>query len=150
MPAVTPTVVRARPAVMSRIGWVCAGIVMVVFVIIAVVMRRDNAGASFGPKDQVGTVVLGILIAAGFWLLTRPRLEADATSVRLRSFAGNYRTVSWDMIVAVEFPSNVRFARLVLPADESFAVYAVQRLDGERAVQTMRELRALHAATRQT
>jgi Bacterial PH domain len=54
------------------------------------------------------------------------------------------------MIVAVEFPSNVRFARLVLPADESFAVYAVQRLDGERAMQTMRELRALHAATRQT
>ena len=92
--------------------------------------------------------MLGVLIAAGCWLLTRPRLEADAESVRLRSFAGNYRTVSWEMIVAVEFPSNVRFARLLLPGDESFAVYAVQRLDGEYAVQTMRELRALHASTR--
>ena len=68
--------------------------------------------------------------------------------MRLRSFAGNYRTVPWDVIVGVEFPSKVRFARLVLPGDESFAVYAVQRLDGERAVQTMRELRALHASVR--
>ena len=144
-----PAVVRAKPIVLGRIGWSCAAAVVVIFVIIALVMRRDNAGASFGPKDQVGTVVLGLLIAAGFWLLTRPRLEADQTSVRLRSFAGNYRTVSWDVITAVEFPSKVRFARLVLPGDESFAVYAVQRLDGERAVQTMRALRALHASVHQ-
>jgi hypothetical protein len=133
---------------MSRIGWISAGVVLVVFVIVSLVMRRDNAGASFGPKDQVGTAVLGILIAAGCWLLTRPRLEADAASIRLRSFAGNYRTVTWDVIRSIEFPSNVRFARIVLPGDESFAIYAVQRLDGERAVQTMRELRALLAEVR--
>jgi hypothetical protein len=146
MPALT--VVRARPVIMSRIGWTCAGFVLIVFVIISLVMRRDSAGASFGPKDQVGTAVLGVLLAAGFWLLTRPRLEADTTSVRLRSFAGNYRTVPWEMIKAVEFPSNVRFARLVLPGDESFAIYAVQRLDGERAVQTMKALRELFASVR--
>jgi hypothetical protein len=143
----TSAVVRARPTVMGRIGWACAGFVMVVFVIVALLMRRDNAGAHFGPKDQIGTVVLGVLVAAGFWLLTRPRLEADENEVRLRSFAGNYRTVPWNLIASVEFPSNVRFARLVLPGDESFAIYAVQRIDGERAVQTMRELRALFSAT---
>jgi hypothetical protein len=49
--------------------------------------------------------------------------------------------------VAVEFPSNVRFARLVLPADETLALYAVQRMDREQAVQTMRGLRRLFAAT---
>jgi hypothetical protein len=145
---VNPPAVRARPILLARIGWSLAAIVLIVFVVIALVMRHANAGASFDGKDQIGTVVLGVLIAAGCWLLTRPRLEADAESVRLRSFAGNFRTIGWDVIVAVEFPSNVRFARLVLPGDESFAVYAVQRLDGEYAVQTMRELRALHAATR--
>ncbi len=146
MPAVTSTVVRARPVIMARIGWSLAAFSLVVFVIVALLMRRDNAGAHFGPKDQIGTVVLGLLVAAGFWLLTRPRLVADDASVRLRSFAGNYRTVPWEMILAVEFPSKVRFARLVLPADESFAIYAIQRLDGERAVQAMRALRALHAS----
>ena len=63
--------------VMSRIGWSCAAFVVVVFVIISLVMRRDSAGASFGPKDQVGTAVLGLLIAAGL-------LAAHATPARGR------------------------------------------------------------------
>jgi hypothetical protein len=36
----------------------------------------------------------------------------------------------------------------VLPGDETLALYAVQRLDREQAVETMRGLRALLAATR--
>jgi hypothetical protein len=47
----------------------------------------------------------------------------------------------------VEFPRNVRFARVVLPGDETLALYAVQRLDKERAVEVMRQLRVLFAAT---
>jgi hypothetical protein len=42
----------------------------------------------------------------------------------------------------------VRFARLVLPGDEALALYAVQRLDRDRAVETMQGLRRLFAATR--
>ena len=48
----------------------------------------------------------------------------------------------------VDFPSKVRFARVVLPADETLAIYAVQRVDAERAVDSMRRLRALYAAVR--
>ena len=60
---------------------------------------------------------------------------------------GNYRTIPWAAVVAVEFPSNVRFARLRLPADETLAIYAVQRMDREDAVVAMRGLRALFAIT---
>ena len=74
-----------------------------------------------------------LIIAAGFLLLSRPRLIADETSVRIRSFAGDFRTVDWDVVLDVEFPSNVRFARLVLPGDETLALYAVQRWDGDNA-----------------
>ena len=76
----------------------------------------------------------------------RPRLRADAKAVHLRGYIGNWRTIPWDAVVAVEFPSNVRFARLVLPGDETLALYAVQRADRERAVETMRRLRGLFAA----
>jgi hypothetical protein len=69
--------------------------------------------------------------------------------VRLRAFLGGWRTVPWELIVAVEFPSKVRFARLVLPAEETLAIYAVQRFDKAQAVDVMRRLRALHAATHQ-
>src|SRR6202042_2807713 len=108
-----PAVVTARPVRSARIAWAAAVAVFAVFIVIALVMPTDNAGASFGPKDQVGTGVLGLLIASGFWLLTRPRLIADAESVRARSFVGDFRTIPWGVVVDVQFPSNARFARIV-------------------------------------
>jgi hypothetical protein len=148
-PAAGPTMhLAARPLRSARFAWIAAAVVIILFVVIAIVMPNANAGATFGLKDQVGTGILGLLIAAGFWLLTRPRLVADTESVRTRSYVGNYRTIPWAVIVDVQFPSNTRFARLVLPGDETLALYAVQRLDREQAVETMRGLRALLAATR--
>ncbi len=143
-----PDVVMSRPILASRIAWVAAAVVVVVFVVVSIVMPQANAGATFGPKDQVGTGVLGLLIAAGILLLTRPRLIADTGSVRTRAFVGNYRTIPWDVIVGVEFPSSARFARLMLPGEETLAIYAVQRLDRENSVLVMRRLRALLAQSR--
>jgi Bacterial PH domain len=144
----TPDLVTARPVKTGLIANVVAAVVFVIFVIIAIVMPHANAGASFGWKDQVFTVVIGAIIAGGLRLPARPRLRADREAVRMRSYLGNWRTIPWDVVVGVEFPSNVRFARLVLPGDETLALYAVQRADGERAVETMQGLRRLFAATR--
>jgi hypothetical protein len=140
--------VDARPLRMSRIGYISAGTIFVIFLITAVVMPHANAGAHFGVKDQAGTAVLGVVVGGLFLMLTRPRLHADAEGVRLRSFLGGWRTVPWDVVVGVEFPSKLRFARLVLPGDEALAIYAVQRLDREQAIEVMRRLRTLYAATR--
>ncbi len=142
--------IDARPLRMSRIGYVSAVIVFGIFLITSLVMPHANAGAHFGVKDQAGTAVLGVVIGGLFLTLTRPRLHADASGVRLRSFLGGWRTVPWEVIVAVEFPSKLRFARLVLPGDEALAIYAVQRMDKDQAVDVMRRLRALYAATRPT
>ncbi|HJQ42815.1 MAG TPA: PH domain-containing protein [Jatrophihabitantaceae bacterium] len=140
--------VQAQPHVMARIGYISAAFVLIAFVVTAIVMPHANAGAHFGVKDQVATAFIGVILAGLCFMLTRPRLDADRDSVRMRSFLGNWRTVPWDVVVAVEFPSSVRFARLVLPGEETLALYAVQRLDGQRAVEVMRRLRALFAATR--
>ena len=143
----TSDVVTARPRIMRRIGFVCAAVVLVVFVVTALVMKNHSAGATFTDKDQVGTLVIGIILAGLFIMLTRPALRADTEAVRTRSFLGGWRTVPWDVVVRVEFPSNVRFARLVLPGEETLAIYAVQRLDHEYAVDAMRGLRRLFAET---
>jgi len=149
MPAVNdPAVVEARPVKAGRIANVTALVAFAIFVVVAIVMPHANAGATFGWKDQVFTVVLGAIIAGGLHLPARPRLRADSEAVRMRSYLGNWRTIPWDAVVAVEFPRNVRFARLVLPGDETLALYAVQRLDREQAVETMQGLRRLLAATR--
>ena len=142
-----PLVVTARPIRSARIANVCAVLVVILFVIIAIVEPHDNAGATFHWRDQVFTGVLGVIIAAGLHLLARPRLRADAQGIRFRGYAGNYRTISWDVVIGVEFPSNARFARIVFPGDEFYALYAVQRADREAAVQAMRGLRKLFAQT---
>lgn len=144
----SPARVRARPFVMSRIGYVSAAVVVAGFAATALVMPHANAGAHFGMADQVATGVVGLILAGLCFMLTRPRLDADAHVVRTRGFLGGWRTVPWDVVVAVDFPSSVRFARLVLPAEETLAIYAVHRLDGTRAVETMRRLRALFAQAR--
>jgi hypothetical protein len=140
-------VVTARPLRGGRIANGVAIFVFLVFVAVALLMRRDNAGATFGHLDQVFTVIIGLLAAGGFHLLARPRLRADRTAVRLRGFVGTWRVIPWQAVVAVEFPRSVRFARLRLPGEETLAIYAVQRLDREEAVATMRGLRDLFTLT---
>ena len=143
-----PAIVEARPVKAGKIANVTAVVVFAIFVVVAIVMPHANAGASFGWKDQLFTVVLGAIIAGGLHLPARPRLRADTEAVQMRSYLGNWRSIPWDVVVGVEFPSNVRFARLLLPGDEALALYAVQRLDREHAVATMQGLRRLFAATR--
>jgi hypothetical protein len=143
-----PAVVEARPVKAGRIANITALVVFAVFIVIAIVMPHANAGASFGWKDQVFTGVLGAIVAGGLHLPARPRLRADTEAVRMRSYLGSWRTIPWDVVVGVDFPRNVRFARLLLPGDEALALYAVQRLDRERAIETMQGLRRLFAATR--
>jgi hypothetical protein len=141
----TMQVVEARPIVMARIAWASSAVVLIAFVVTALVMKHANAGADFDTKDQFGTVAVGIIVAGLLIMPTRPRLSADAQAVRLRSFLGGWRVIPWDVIVRIDFPSNLRFARVVLPGDEALAIYAVQRLDNDRAVATMEQLRALFA-----
>jgi hypothetical protein len=143
-----PAVVVARPLKTARIANVSAAVVFVAFIVVAILMPHDNAGATFGWKDQVFTVVIGAIIAGGLHLPARPRLRADSDAVHMRSYVGNWRTVPWSAVVAVEFPTNARFARLVLPGDEILALYAVQRIDREQAVEAMRGLRRLLSASR--
>ena len=141
----TMSAVEARPVLMARIAWASSAFVLIAFIVTALVMKHANAGADFDTKDQFGTVVVGIILAGLLIMPTRPRLSADAEAVRLRSFLGGWRVVPWDVIVRVDFPSNLRFARLVLPADEALAIYAIQRIDKDRAVAAMAQLRSLFA-----
>jgi PH (Pleckstrin Homology) domain-containing protein len=140
--------IRVRPVRTARIAVVAAVLVAVVFVICAVLLPHTTDGVNFTPADQFGIAGTGLLIAVGILSMTRPRLHADLDGLDVRSFFGSYRHVDWDLVTAVEFPPKARFARLVLPGDELIALYAVQRADTERSVAVMRDLRALHAATR--
>jgi hypothetical protein len=140
--------VKARPVRTARIGYALAVVVFATFVVVALVMRRANDGVPFSYKDQWGTAFVGFVLAGLCLMPTRPRLRADREAIRTRAFLGGWRTIPWAAVVRLDFPRNVRFARIVLPAEEAIAIYAVQRWDGQRAVVAMRGLRALLEASR--
>jgi hypothetical protein len=143
-------VVTSRPVKSSRIAIAVAIVIVVVFGVTALVMPHDNAGAHFFWKDQLGTAFIGLIIGGAALLPIRPRLRADIHGIQARAYLGAPRTIPWDVVTAVEFPRKLLFARVVLLADETLPLYAVQRMDKERAVEVMKGLRALFRATHPT
>jgi hypothetical protein len=114
---------------------------VVVFVVVAVLLKSGSTGVQFGLSDQISLVLIGIVLAAATLLLVRPRVRADADGVEVRNLFFGQR-VPWSVISGVSFPDGAPWARLELPADEYVPVVAIQAFDGERAVRAIRELRA--------
>lgn len=142
-PAEGPVLV-IRPRRVFRVAWASAVALVVIFVVIAVLLRNSDTGVYFRLADQVAMVLLGVLLAGGILLLARPRVRADARGVEVRNVAAP-RWVPWELVRAVSFPDGASWARLDLPDFEYLPVLAVQAVDGQRAAEAMRQLRALHA-----
>ena len=150
MTAVTGTaadVVVVRPRKMLIASWVGAVVTVVLFVAIAVVLRGDQTGVYFRFADQVALVLLGLFIAGGVLLFARPRVRADAEGIEVRNILLT-RRLPWALVLRVAFPDGASWARLDLPDDEYLPVLAIQAVDGQRAVDAITRLRALHARSR--
>lgn len=132
-----------RPHKVRRIAIPVAAALVVIFIVIAVLLKSGSTGVEFGPSDQVSIAAIGLVLAAGALLFIRPRVVADADGVEVRNVLFGQK-VPWSMITAVSFPDGAPWARLELPRDEYVPVVAIQAADGERAVAAIRELRALH------
>jgi hypothetical protein len=145
-PAEGPVLV-IRPWWVLRAAWTGAIATVVVFVAIAAVLRNSETGVYFRNADQVSMVLLGLLVAGGILLLARPRVRADARGIEVRNVAAP-RYVPWELVRAVAFPDGASWARLDLPDYEYLPVLAVQAVDGQRAVDAIQRVRALHAAAR--
>lgn len=147
MTAVTGTaadVLVVRPRKMLIASWVGAVVTFALFVAIAVVLRSDQTGVYFRFADQVALVLLGLFIAGGVLLFARPRVRADAEGVEVRNILVT-RRLPWALVLRVAFPDGASWARLDLPDDEYLPVLAIQAVDGQRAVDAITRLRALHA-----
>jgi hypothetical protein len=144
-----PPVVFARPHRLRAWCAVAAVALIAVFVTVAILLRSPEDGTTVQRGDQYAAVGLGLLLAGALWLPTRPRLRADRDALYVRGILGPYKTVPWSVVRSVEFRPRWQWARVVMAADETISLYAVQRLDAARSVAVMRALRALHAAAQQ-
>jgi Bacterial PH domain len=135
---------EARPRKARRVAVASAVVLVGVFAVVGVLLRRTPTGVYFQLSDQVAMVLLGLLLAGAALLFARPRVRAGADGVEVRNLLGS-RTLSWELVLRVSFPDGAPWARLELPDDEYIAVMAIQSADGRHAVQAIRALRALHA-----
>lgn len=142
MPADVLFEARSRKA--RRVAVASAVVLVVVFTVVAVLLRRTPTGVYFQLSDQVAMVLLGLLLAGAALLFTRPRVRAGADGVEVRNLFGS-RTLPWELVLRVSFPDGAPWARLELPDDEYIAVMAIQSVDGRHAVQAIRALRSVHA-----
>jgi hypothetical protein len=130
--------------------WASAAAVLVIFTIVGTGLRgpTGEGDAVFQPGDQFAMIGLGVLIAAGILMFTRPRVEADARGVRVRNVVGSY-DLPWDVVRAVRFDRGASWASLELHDDDQVPMIALQVVDRERAVSGVRALRELHRAHQQ-
>lgn len=133
---------EVRPQKVRRVAIPAAVVLVVVFAVVGLLLRNSSTGVHFRVSDQVAMMLLGILLAAGVMLLTRPRLRADRAGIEVRNIVTTQH-YDWSAVNAVSFPDGAAFARLELPEDEYVPVLAIQATDGEHAVTSMRELREL-------
>jgi hypothetical protein len=131
------------PIRLRRICQVLAGVVVVVFGLVALLLPRgENGVEAFGPVDQVAFFVIGLLIAGGVLVLTRFRVRADERGLWVRNSLGE-RYFPWALVVGVHLPTGATWAQLELHDDETVALLAVQTSDGDRAVDVVLALRRL-------
>ena len=139
-----PVELEVRPRRIRWVAWLIAVLLVAFFTTGAMLVYVRSAGFNFRPADQVAMVVLGLLLAGGALLFTRPRLRAGRGGVEVRATILT-RRVAWDDVLAVSFPDGAQFARLELPDDEYLVVSAIQAVDKNHAAHAVRSLRGLHA-----
>jgi len=142
-----PATVTARPQRARIICWIAAPVIFLVFAVIATGLhgKTGDGPGTFQRGDQIAMIGLGVLAALGVLLFTRPRVVADAKTIKVRNVFGSYE-VEWDVVRAVTFGRGAPWLTLQLHDDDVLTVMAVQAADKEYAVQAARGLRALHAA----
>jgi hypothetical protein len=144
-----PPVVRARPRRALLVCWALAVAVVAVSALVATGLHGSTGDGrgSFQRGDQLAMVGLGVLLAAGILMFTRPRVEADAAGIRVRNVIGSY-DLPWGVVRAVTFGRGAPWVTLDLHANDVVAVMAVQATDRDHAVTAARGLRALLEASR--
>ncbi|MGY1706476.1 PH domain-containing protein [Geodermatophilus sp. SYSU D00697] len=147
-PPPPPSSVSAVPRRWRLLCAVVAAVVVAVLTYVGVTLGSDDSGVvRYTTADQVAVVGLGLVFGAGILALGRPRVDADASGIRVRNLVGE-RAVPWAAVRAIRFDARFKWATVLLTSDDEFAVLALQAADGERAAAAVEGLRALLAADR--
>ncbi len=139
----------ARPRRVTVYGAIAATAVLVTMVVIGLLLRGMDDGVTFRVADQVGLIGVGAFAAGIIMLVARPRMRADASGIWVRNILGEVH-FPWAVVVRIAFPPGAHWAQVVLADEETHPLMAIQAMDRSRAIDALREVRALHELHRPT
>lgn len=143
--ATTQPVLDVTPRKIKIYAWALAVVLILGHAGVAFLLKAGgDSGLTFRVSDQVGMILIGVILAGGALLFARPRLRIGPDGVAVRNLL-NENTYPWDLVQGFTFPEGAQFAHLELPQDEYVAIWAIQARDGEYAVQALARARELAA-----
>jgi hypothetical protein len=125
-----------------RIAAMAFGGVLLATVVFLWVSFPDDVRESFTTFQRLTVIVFGLLVWAIEYALTRCRVEATETGLRVVNGYRTYR-FSWPEVVAVTLRPGNPWAVLDLSDGTSRGAMGIQGSDGARAQAQVRQLRAL-------
>ncbi|GAA4405719.1 PH domain-containing protein [Tsukamurella soli] len=136
---------EVRPRRSRIVACVVAALVLVAHVVVGLLLRMGgNTGVYFRWEDQAALMCIGVVLAGGVLMFTRPRLRIGPDGVAVRN-AGGEHVFPWDVVRGFSFPDGAPWAHLELPDYEYVSVMAIQSNDGELAVEAISRARELTA-----
>ncbi|MFV0534462.1 MAG: PH domain-containing protein [Cumulibacter sp.] len=140
-----PMQLIARPRKLIIWSAIAAVVIALVFIIMGVMLKRSEAGTIFTLGDQIGIGGVGIILAAGCLMFTRPRVWANSTHITVRNVFQT-TTLPWEVVRDVGVSQGSAWGLLDLQDDDQLSMLGLQVADGQSAVDGMHRLRELHAA----
>jgi Bacterial PH domain len=144
-PPSLPAVFRPRRA--RIVSLTLAAVVLALLTVVALVLPGGPRG--FHTPDRIGVFAVGVVVAGALWVMARPRLVAEDRGLTVVNLLRT-RFLEWPEVIRVGFRRGDPWVLLDLADGETLAVMAIQANDGERAVQSVRALRALVVAQSST
>ena len=135
----------ARPRRLTRTAIVVAAVCIIAFVAVGVFLKHSELGTAFTTSDQVGIIGVGVVLAAGALLFTRPRVWANSERIRVRNVLTT-NTLPWGVIREVGVSNGSAWGLLDLQDDDQVSMLGLQVADGQSAVDAIKKLRRLHRA----
>lgn len=140
-PPPLPAVFRPRRA--RLVAYFFAVTVFALLTVIAVALPGGPRG--FGPLDRLGVFLVGAAGAGMLCVMARPKLVAEDRGMTVINLFRT-RFLEWPEVVRVGFRRGDPWVLLDLDDGETLPVMGIQANDGERALQAVRQLRALVSA----
>ncbi|MCP2287988.1 PH domain-containing protein [Nocardia amikacinitolerans] len=134
--------VRPRRAVLT--ARIVAAVIVAMFAVGGIWLQSGSTGVNFRLADQIAMVTIGVLIAGGVLMLTRPRVRVGPRGVSVRNILGD-QLFGWEHIRGVVFLDKKSWARLELVDDDYVPLLAIRSNDKAHAARAMDRLRELGA-----